>query len=45
VLVRNIRGGAASSSPNNLTDVAGTLFFAANNGPDGFALWKAVPPL
>ncbi|MEX0676088.1 MAG: ELWxxDGT repeat protein [Pirellulales bacterium] len=40
-IVENINPGAADSSPNNLTNVSGTLFFAANDGTHGRELWKS----
>ena len=46
VLVKDIWPGAfgpnpASSAPGNLTDVNGTLFFMANDGANGYELWKS----
>ena len=40
MLVKNIRAGADSSIPRNLTAVNGELFFSANDGIDGDELWK-----
>ena len=34
-------GGTAGSTPRALTDVNGTLFFAANDGTNGQELWKS----
>jgi ELWxxDGT repeat protein len=42
VVVRDINPGSSSSSPANLTDVNGTLFFIANAPGQSFpALWKS----
>ena len=42
VLVRDIFGGVNNNSnPANLTNVNGTLFFAANDGLTGTELWKS----
>ena len=46
VLVKDIYPGTIgpypySSSPNFLTDVDGTLFFIANDGPTGNELWRS----
>ena len=41
VLVKDIRPGSGSSSPRYLTNVNGTLFFAANDGVNGMRLWKS----
>jgi len=43
-LVKNIYtlpGGNSSTSPSNLTNVNGTLFFTANDGTNGVELWKS----
>ena len=39
-LVLDINPGAASSSPDSITDVGGTGFFVADDGTHGFELWK-----
>ncbi|MBX3415135.1 MAG: hypothetical protein KF708_20795 [Pirellulales bacterium] len=39
-LVKDIRPGLASSSPENLTNVNGTLFFTARTDSFGVELWK-----
>lgn len=39
-LVRDIRQGNNSSSPNSLVNVSGQLYFSANNGVTGTELWK-----
>ncbi len=41
VLVKDIRPGIFNSNPLSLTNVNGTLFFAANDGVTGFELWKS----
>lgn len=44
VMVKDINtemNGATESNPMNLTAVAGTLYFSANNGPNGRELWKS----
>ena len=50
VLVKDIRSGSYSgpygsfpysSYPRGLTNVDGTLFFSANDGVNGYALWKS----
>ena len=40
-MVENIASGGVSSFPGKLTAVGNTLFFKANNGQDGFELWKS----
>ncbi len=37
----DIRPGAFSSYPDNLTAVGSTLFFGADNGVNGQELWKS----
>ena len=39
VLVKDIRPGTSSSSPDELTVFNGRLFFEANDGTNGFELW------
>ena len=39
--LKDIYPGSGNSSPQNLTDVNGTLFFVANNGTNGQELWKS----
>lgn len=39
--VKDIRPGALGSNPDHLTDVNGTLYFAANDGKSGIELWKS----
>ncbi len=39
VLVKDINGGTASSTPIRLTNVNGTLFFVADDGSNGSELW------
>ncbi|MBL7716829.1 MAG: hypothetical protein JNL01_15290 [Bdellovibrionales bacterium] len=42
VLVKDIRTGAgSSSSPSNLVNFGGTLFFSASDGTNGTELWKS----
>ena len=41
ILAKDIFPGANSSDPSELTNVNGTLFFAADNGVNGVELWKA----
>jgi ELWxxDGT repeat protein len=40
-LVKDIYPGTSGSNPRNLTNVNGTLFFAANNGVNGIEIWKS----
>jgi LPXTG-site transpeptidase (sortase) family protein len=42
--VEDLRAGASSSSPENLTFVGNTLFFTATDGNVGRELWKLNPP-
>ena len=41
MLVKDIRPGINSSSPSNLTDINGTLFFTANGDTNGTELWNS----
>ena len=40
-VLKDIKSGPSASNPGNLTVVNGTLFFAANDGPNGAELWKS----
>lgn len=40
-LVKDIFPGIANSTPENLTNVNGTLFFRANDDAHGIELWKS----
>ena len=40
-LVQNINPAAGSSFPVSLTNVNGTLFFSADDGANGYELWKS----
>ena len=40
-MVKNIANAATSSFPDRLTAVGNTLFFKANNGQNGYELWKS----
>ena len=41
MLVKDINPGSDGSIPRILTNVGGTLFFAANDGTHGAELWKS----
>jgi ELWxxDGT repeat protein len=41
VMIKDIYPGQSYSSPKNLRDVNGTLFFVANNGVNGAELWRS----
>jgi ELWxxDGT repeat protein len=45
VRVKDIRNGSSGSFPSysvlKLSNVGGTLYFVANNGPNGYELWKS----
>ncbi|MBA2255009.1 MAG: hypothetical protein H0W07_07850, partial [Chloroflexi bacterium] len=41
--VADVNPGSASSIPNDLVNVGGTLFFEASDGTSGYELWKYVP--
>ena len=40
-LVKDINPGSVGSSPSYLTAVGNTLFFWANDGVNGYGLWKS----
>ncbi|MFQ5729743.1 MAG: ELWxxDGT repeat protein, partial [Waddliaceae bacterium] len=40
-LVADIAAGATDSTPTEMTDVDGTLFFVADDGTSGAELWKS----
>ena len=40
-MVKDIRPGSGSSSPQHLTEVGGVLYFVANDGANGYELWKS----
>jgi ELWxxDGT repeat protein len=40
VLVKDVFPGSVGPYPNHLTNVSGTLFFAANDSSHGYELWK-----
>ena len=41
VIVKDLGENVGGASPDNLVNVNGTLFFAANNGVSGFELWRS----
>ena len=41
VMVKDIKSGSSSSSPNYLTAIGNTLYFVANDGTNGAELWKS----
>src|SRR5262249_6239465 len=41
VMVKDINPGSAASTPGNLTNVNGRLFFSANDGTHGNELWQS----
>ena len=41
VMIKDILAGATGSTPLNLTNVDGTLYFTANDGTSGIELWKS----
>ncbi|GBE39483.1 hypothetical protein BMS3Bbin08_02106 [bacterium BMS3Bbin08] len=40
-MVKDINPDSSSSSPNDLTNVNGTLFFSADDGTNGCEPWKS----
>jgi ELWxxDGT repeat protein len=40
-MVKDINSGAAGSSPSQLLEVSGNLYFVANDGVSGVELWKS----
>ncbi|MGB2236949.1 MAG: ELWxxDGT repeat protein, partial [Candidatus Poseidoniaceae archaeon] len=40
-MVKDIRSGSSSSSPNYFTAVGNTLYFVTNDGTNGVELWKS----
>jgi ELWxxDGT repeat protein len=43
-MVKNINPASSGSGADNLTNVNGTLFLAANDGTHGFEPWQSLPP-
>ena len=41
IMVKDINSGSSSSSPADLTAVGNTLYFVANDGTNGYELWKS----
>jgi len=41
LLFKDINPGSGSSSPYNLTNINGTLYFTADDGTNGYELWKS----
>ena len=41
MLVKDIASGSSSSNPSYLANVNGTVIFSANDGTNGFELWKS----
>ena len=40
-MVKDINSGSSSSSPSDPTAVGNTLYFTANDGTNGYELWKS----
>jgi ELWxxDGT repeat protein len=40
-LLKDIRPGASGSSPRQMVNVNGVIFFIANDGSTGYELWKS----
>jgi ELWxxDGT repeat protein len=40
-LLKDIRPGASGSSPQQMVNVNGVIFFIANDGSTGYELWKS----
>ena len=41
VMVKDINSGSVGSNPNSLTAVGNTLYFRADDGTNGYELWKS----